>query len=141
MKKSVEGGKLPKAVGPYSQAITYRDLVFCSGQIGKDPKTDKLKEGIEEQTVQIFSNLKSILKEAGSDINNILKVNVYIKDLEGYELMNKIYEKQFKKPYPARATIGVTNLPAGALIEIECTAYKNFHHDDHDESGCCGECC
>lgn len=140
MKKAVEGGNIPKAVGPYSQAIMFGNLVFCSGQIGKDPKSDKLKDGIELQTKQIFSNLKIILKEAGSDLKNILKVNVYLKDLSDYSSMNKIYETQFEKPFPARATVGIVNLPAGALIEIECIAYKSFHHDEHEESGCCGDC-
>lgn len=141
MKKSIEGGILPKTVGPYTPALVYGNMIYCSGQIGKDPKTDKLRDGIDSQTEQIFSNLKDILKSAGSDINNVLKVTVYIKNLEGYAKMNKIYEKHFKKPYPVRTTVGVTNLPAGSLIEIDCIAYKNFHHDEHDGTGCCGECC
>ena len=140
MKKAYESEKAPKAIGPYSQAVGFSNLVFCSGQVGTDPKTGNLKEGIEAQTKQTFNNIKAVLQEAGSDINNVLKVNVYLKNVTDFAVMNKIYETQFEKPYPARATVGVAQLPKGALIEIDCIAYKSFHHDEHEEGGCCGEC-
>ena len=141
MKKEIKSQKAPKAVGPYSQAVTIGNLVFVSGQIGLDPEKNMLKEGLEDQTKQIFINIKEILKSGGLGINDLIKVNVYLKNISDFTAMNKIYETLFEKPFPARATVGVTQLPKNALIEIDCIAYKNSHHDENDESGCCGECC
>lgn len=140
MKKAVESNNIPKAVGPYSQAINFANFVFVSGQIGVDPKTNEIKAGLENQVIQAFKNLSVILEAAGSELNKVLKVNVYLNHMSDFVPMNKIYETKFAKPYPTRATVAVAELPKGALFEIECIAYKNSHHDDHDESGCCGEC-
>lgn len=121
----VSSKKAPQVVGAYSQAISYGNLVFCSGQIGKEPVSDVLKVGIEAQTRQVMENLKEVLKAAGSSFDQVLKVTVYLKKIADFPKMNEIYAGYFGKPYPARATIEVTGLPKDALIEIECIAYKD----------------
>ena len=141
MKKAVKGSKIPKSVGPYSQAVTFGNLVFVSGQIGLDPKSGQLKPDIQAQTDQIFSNIKEILISADTDINNVLKVNVYLKDISDFASMNKVYEKHFKVPFPARTTVGVAGLPKNALIEIECIAYKDLTYKEDPGTECCGGCC
>ena len=100
---------LPKPIGPYSYATNHKDLIFVSGQMGIDPISNTLKQGIEEQTIQILENLKVILKNKGSDINQ-------------FQLVNKIYSSYFINQYPARSTIAVVALPNKASIEIECIA-------------------
>lgn len=137
MKEEIITEKSGKAIGPYSQAIKFGSLVFVSGQIGKDPKSDNLAEGLINQTKQIFENLKNLLKEAGSDINNVLKTTVYLTDMNDFPAMNEVYSKYFKKPYPARATLQAAKLPKGALIEIECVAFTKYESDDN----CCGGGC
>ena len=127
--------KAQKTVGPYSQGIIFGNLIFVSGQIGIDPKSNNLGEDIEEQTKQVLENLKNVLKAAGSDINNVLKTTVYLADMEDFPLMNEIYASYFNKPYPARATVEVSNLPKGALIEIDCIAFIKI------KENCCGQDC
>lgn len=114
----------PKAVGPYSQAINYKDLVFCSGQIGLNPKTNILEVGIEKQIRQIIQNLSAVLKEAGSDLNHVLKTTIYITDMNNYALVNKVYGEYFNDNKPARATVQVSKLPLNALVEIDAIAVK-----------------
>ena len=115
---------LPKPIGPYSYATRHNDLIFVSGQIGIDPLTNTLRQGIEEQTVQIFENLKVILKDNGSDLNHIKKTTIFITDIKQFELVNKIYSSYFNDQLPARSTIEVVALPKNASIEIECIAVK-----------------
>lgn len=122
-KEEVVTQKTPQAIGPYSQAIKFGNLVFCAAQIGVDPKTNNLVEGIKRQTVQVLENLKNILAAADSDIDNVLKTTVYLTDMNDFPVMNEVYATYFKKPYPARATIQAAKLPKGALIEIECIAH------------------
>ena len=142
MKKEIVAKKGFQAIGPYSQGITIGDLIFISGNIGIDPKTnDFVKGGIQEQTRQTIKNIEETLKAAGATLQNILKTNVYLQDFNDFAKMNEEYAKFFEKPYPTRATVQVARLPKHALIEIECIAYKSFHHGQHRESGCCGECC
>jgi 2-iminobutanoate/2-iminopropanoate deaminase len=134
MKQVIKSEKAPAVVGPYSQAIKAGNLIFCAGQIGMDPKTNTLAEGVENQTRQALENLKSVLKEAGVDLSNAVKTNVYLADMNDFAAMNEIYGSFFTKPYPARATIGAAKLPKGALVEMDCIAYIN-------QAGCCGGCC
>lgn len=134
-KEEVVTKKAPPAVGPYTQALKFQNLVYCAGQIGKDPNTDKLAEGIKKQTQQVFMNLKNVLEAANSDINNVLKTTVYLADMADYPVMNEVYETFFKKPFPARATVQVVKLPIGALVEVECIAYIK------EEENCCGGDC
>ncbi|KKS46723.1 hypothetical protein A3J20_04250 [Candidatus Gottesmanbacteria bacterium RIFCSPLOWO2_02_FULL_42_29] len=142
MKKAVVTDKSPKAIGPYSQAVKISDLVFVSGQIGNDPKTGEMvKGGINVQTRQVLKNLNEVLKAAGTAEKNVLKVTVYLTNMEDFPVVNGIYGKFFSEPYPARATVQVTRLPKDAIIEIECIAYKSSSHGHADDEGCCGGCC
>lgn len=144
MKKEVISKKAPQAIGPYSQAVKFDNLVFCAGQIGMDPKTNKLVgEDIKLQAKQVLKNLRHVLEEAGADFSTVLKVNVYLKNMDDFPAINEIYAIYFKKPYPARATVEVSRLPKGALIEIDCIAFvnKSQNHDCDCAGGCGGDCC
>lgn len=122
MIKIISTDRAPAAVGPYSQALEVNGFVFCSGQIGLDPKTGALVEGFENQVRQVMSNLKSVLEEAGSDFEYVVKTTVFIKDMSDYPLFNKIYGEYFDDNKPARATVEVSRLPKDCLIEIEAIA-------------------
>jgi len=117
---------LPTPVGPYSHSVSYGDLIFISGQIGIDPQSNTLKEGIQEQTLQIFENLKVILKDNNSDLDHITKTTIFIRDMKQFEVVNKVYGSYFNKHFPARSTIEVVALPKNAAIEIECIAVKKL---------------
>jgi len=124
MIRSVFTKKAPKVVGPYSQAIKSGDFIFCSGQIGVNPETGKLVEGIENQVHQIMRNLTEVLVATKSDLNHVVKTTIYLADMNHYVLVNQIYGDYFKKSKPARATVQVSRLPIGALVEIEAIAVK-----------------
>lgn len=115
----------PRAIGPYSQATKAGSYMFISGQIALDPKTGHLVEGkIEEQTKQVLKNINMILESQGLTFENVVKTEVYLKDLNDFKSMNGIYAEYFSfETKPARATIEVSKLPMGALIEISCIAY------------------
>jgi len=123
--KIIETQKAPKAIGPYSQALVLEDFVFCSGQIGIDPKTGNLVQGIENQTKQILENLKNILEEAGSSLDNVIKTTIFLTNINDFQKVNEIYGQYFSSHKPARSTVCVASLPKGALIEIEVIGYKN----------------
>ncbi|MDF2685570.1 MAG: endoribonuclease [Clostridia bacterium] len=126
MMKSIKTNKAPEAIGPYSQGVAFNDLIFTSGQIAINPKTNSLIEGgVKEQIIQIFENLKNILEADGSSLNNIIKTSVFLKHMSDFTVLNQIYSEQLKDPYPARSCFEVTNLPKDALVEIEVIAYKN----------------
>ena|SRR5579872_4633338 len=120
--KYIHTEKAPKVVGPYSQAIVSSGFIFCSGQIGIDPEIGTLVEGFEKQTNQVMKNLMNVLKEAKSDFNHVVKVTVYLADINDYKQMNEIYGQYFSEHKPTRAAFAVADLPAGALIEIEMIA-------------------
>ena len=120
--KLIKTGQAPKAIGPYSQAVVTKPFVFCSGQIGLDPHTNTLVEGIEKQTDQVLKNLSNVLKKSGSDLDKVLKTTVYLKDISHFAKMNEVYSKYFKEHKPARSTVEASNLPKGALIEIDAIA-------------------
>jgi len=122
--KYIRTDNAPKAVGPYSQAIVVNGFVFCSGQIGLDPKSQELASGIEAQTHQVLKNLEAVLLEAGSDLSHVVKTTIFITNMNDFATVNNIYEKYFEKHNPARATVGVTKLPKGALVEIEAIAIQ-----------------
>jgi len=122
MKRSLRTNKAPEPVGPYSQAIVFKDLIFISGQIGIDMESGKLVEGIENQTHRVMENIKNILKEAGLNFDNVLKTTIFLVNMADFPKVNEIYSSYFKEPYPARSTIEVKSLPKGALIEIEVIA-------------------
>ncbi len=126
MLKQITTDKAPKAIGPYSQAILDKEtnVIYVSGQIAIDPETNTFDEtqDIEQQTERIMQNIEAILKEAGSNINNTLKIRIYLTDMSDFPKINEIYGSYFTNHKPARATIGVASLPLGAKIEIECEA-------------------
>jgi len=110
----------PKAIGPYSQALVHNGLVFVSGQIPFNPATSELVTGsITEQTNQVLSNIAAILKEAGTELNNVVKTTVYLKDMNDFDEMNKEYARHFSNNKPARATVQVARLPKDVSIEID----------------------
>lgn len=112
-------------VGPYSHAVESGELVYLSGQTPMDPAAGKLVEGsVAAQTEQCFRNLFNVLEAAGLTPEDVVKVNVFLTDMKDFAEMNKVYERQFSAPYPARTTIGVAALPLGARIEIEMIAKK-----------------
>ncbi len=122
--KTISTDKAPKAAGPYSQAVTNGSLIFCSGQIGIDPKNNTLVEGIEKQAEQVMHNLLELLKAAQSDFDHVMKTTIYLSDMNNYAKVNEIYGSYFKKNKPARATVQVSRLPKNALIEIDLIAVK-----------------
>ncbi len=122
-KRSVESPDAPKAIGPYSHAIIANGFVFTAGKVGTDPKTDMLVAGgIAEQTEQVLNNLETVLKAAGSSLNDVVKTTVFLVDMNEFAKMNEIYAKRFKAPFPARSTVQVARLPRDARIEIEAIA-------------------
>ncbi|MDQ7093578.1 Rid family detoxifying hydrolase [Desulfosporosinus sp. PR] len=113
------------AVGPYSHAVESGDVIYLSGQTPIDSRTGKLiAGGVEAQTEQSFKNLFNVLASAGLTPDNVIKVNVFLTDMNDFTVMNQVYSKQFAQPFPARTTIGVASLPLGAKIEIEMIARK-----------------
>ena len=124
--KEVKTEKSPKALGPYSQAIESEKLIFCSGQIGIIPNNGELvSQEIVGQTKQAIDNLKQILIAAGSNLDSVLRTEVFLKNMSDFAAMNEVYEKKFSiMPKPARVTVEVAKLPKDALIEISCIAYK-----------------
>ena len=116
----IETPRAPAAVGPYSQAVRHGNLVFLSGQVALDPATGALVEGsVAAQTRQVFRNLQAVCEAAGSGLDAILKLNIYLTDLGHFAIVNAIMAETFSAPYPARATIGVAALPLGAEVEME----------------------
>lgn len=116
----IETDRAPKAIGPYSQAIKYENLIFISGQIAIDPDTNQFICGdIRQQTVRVLENIKAIVEEAGLNLNHVIKTTIYLKNMEDFPVVNEIYGQYFKDHKPARATVEVSRLPKDALIEIE----------------------
>ncbi|PSJ16995.1 RidA family protein [Nitrosomonas supralitoralis] len=111
----------PQAIGTYSQAIRVSggDTVYLSGQIGLDPISMQMENGIEAQIQQVFSNLKAVAKASGGSLNDIVKLNIFLTDLDNFALVNEIMASHFAQPYPARAAIGVKSLPRNALVEMD----------------------
>lgn len=109
----------PKAVGTYSQAVKAQQTVYLSGQIGLDPATMTLVEGMEAQVRRVFDNLKLVVEAAGGELSQVAKLNLYLTDLDHFALVNQIMAEYFSEPYPARAAVGVAALPKGALFEAE----------------------
>jgi len=124
--KYISTEKAPKAIGPYSQAVVAEKFVFVSGQLPIDPATGNLVEGtIEKKTERIFENIKFILESAGSSLASVVKVTVFIKDMENFSRVNAVYERYFDNGKPARSFVEVSNLPRNADIEIELIAWLN----------------
>ena len=111
----------PQAIGTYSQAVRVSggDTVYVSGQIGLDPVSMTMADSIENQIQQVFSNLKAVAAASGGSLNDIVKLSVFLTDLDHFALVNQIMATHFSEPYPARAAIGVKSLPKGALVEMD----------------------
>ena len=114
--------KIAPAVGPYSPAVKWGEVVFCSGQLGSDPATGKLVEGIDGQTRQALVNLGNLLDSAGSGLCCVVKTTVFLNDMNDFPAMNAIYSEMFGDHRPARSTVEVARLPLDALVEVEAIA-------------------
>lgn len=112
----------PKAIGPYSQAVKAQGFLYTSGQLGINPATGALAEGVEAQAHQAMKNLGAILQEAGLDYSHILKTTVFVTNLKDFAAVNAIYESYFEGAFPARSCVQVAALPMGGQVEIECVA-------------------
>ena len=123
MKEIIATESAPKAIGPYSQAVRWNGLIFCSGQIPLDPKTGLTVEGdIAQQTTRVLENLKAVLEAAGSGLDKVLKTTVFTKDISEFQAMNEVYGRYFPANAPARSTVEAARLPRDVRIEIECIA-------------------
>jgi reactive intermediate/imine deaminase len=111
--------RAPAAIGTYSQAVRAGNTVYLSGQIGLDPATMQLEEGIEAQIHRVFANLAAVAGAAGGSLADVVKLNVYLTDLAHFAKVNEIMAQYFTQPYPARAAVGVASLPRGGLVEAD----------------------
>ena len=109
----------PAAIGTYSQAILVGNTLYLSGQIGLDPYSMELVEGIEAQIRRVFDNLKAVCEAAGGTLADIAKLNIFLTDLSNFQLVDQIMGEYFAQPYPARAALGVASLPKNALVEMD----------------------
>jgi reactive intermediate/imine deaminase len=109
----------PKAIGTYSQAVRCGDVVYFAGQIGLDPASMQLVDGIDAQIHRVFQNLQAVAAAAGGSLDDFTKVNIFLTDLGHFAKVNEIMATYFREPYPARAAVGVASLPRGALVEID----------------------
>lgn len=124
-KKIIHTDHAPKAVGPYSQAVMVGDLLFCSGQISIDPKTQEVFTGdIAKQTEMVMNNVEAVLKQAGLDFSNVIKTTIFLTSMSDFATVNEIYAKRFKDAPPARSTVAVAGLPKGVNVEVEVIAHK-----------------
>jgi len=120
MKKPIFTNNAPAALGPYSQAVQWGDIVFISGQIPLIPASGELNnKTFNDQTFQVIDNLEAICKEAGGSLDNILKLTIFLTDLSKFDEVNEIMSKRFSEPFPARATVEISKLPKGVDIEID----------------------
>jgi 2-iminobutanoate/2-iminopropanoate deaminase len=122
-KRVISTSDAPQAIGPYSQAVSFKDLVFCSGQVALDPATGELSgDGVGDQARRCMENLKAVLGAAGSDLDRIVKTTIYLIDMSDFAEVNDAYGAFFSSDPPARVTVAVAGLPKGARVEIECLA-------------------
>ena len=123
MKKVITSKMAPAPIGPYNQAILAGNTLYVSGQIALDPTTQQMvNQSIETETTQVMKNLKAILEEAGADFSKVVKCSIFVKDLNNFATINKIYGEYFTSDFPARETVEVARLPKDANVEISCIA-------------------
>ena len=118
-RKIIATSAAPAAIGPYSQAVTVGNTVYLSGQIGLDPATMQMAEGIDAQIVRVFENLKAVSEAAGATLNDAVRITIYLTDLAHFAKVNDVMAQYFTVPYPARAAVGVKALPRDALVEAD----------------------
>ena len=121
--KTVNTKNAPQAIGPYSQAKIIGNLVFTSGQIPLKPDGSLISDSFENESIQVLDNINEILKAAGSNIDNIIKLTVYLTDLENFSILNQVFENYFSNSLPARSTVEVSKLPKNVRIEIEAIGF------------------
>jgi 2-iminobutanoate/2-iminopropanoate deaminase len=122
VRSAVQTNAAPAAIGPYSQAIRSGELVFTAGQIGLDPATGELVDGVAEQADRALRNLTAILDAAGTSPERVIKTTVFLADMGDFAAVNEVYARHFSQPFPARSTVAVAGLPKGAQVEIEAVA-------------------
>jgi 2-iminobutanoate/2-iminopropanoate deaminase len=123
-RQAIQTSGAPAALGPYSQGIRSGEFVFCSGQLGLDPATGELADGVEAQAERSLRNLQSVLDAAGLTFDDVVKTTIFLADVNDFAAVNAVYAKFMPEPPPARSTIGVGALPKGGLIEIEAIARR-----------------
>lgn len=123
-KKQISTEQAPGAIGPYSQAVHAGNWVYTSGQLGLNPETGELAEGVQEQARQSLNNVKAILEAAGAGMDQVVKTTVFLKDMNDFAAVNEVYSSFFTEPYPARSAVEVARLPKDGLVEIEAVARK-----------------
>ena len=123
MKKEVRTDQAPNPVGPYSQGVE-AGAIYCAGQIGTDPRSGKLEEGVVAQTSRALQNIAAVLDAAGLGLSDVVKTTVFLSNLSDYPDMNAEYAKHFQAPYPARTTVQAAALPRGARVEIDAVAVR-----------------
>ncbi|MCC8138225.1 MAG: RidA family protein [Clostridiales bacterium] len=124
MKKAISTDKAPAAIGPYSQAIETNGMVFTSGVIPVDPATGGIPEGVEAQAEQAFSNMAALLQASGTNMEQVIKTTVFIKEMNDFGKINEIYANYFTGVFPARSCVEVARLPKDVLLEVEAIAVK-----------------
>ena len=140
--KRIATTNAPAALGPYAQAVDTGDTVYCSGQLGLDPATGALAEGVQAQTHQALKNLQAVLREAGLTLDNVVKTTVFVQDLGDFGTVNEIYGSYFHGGFPARSCVQIAALPKGALVEIECLAIDTLVYEQQmaAQQGGCSSC-
>jgi 2-iminobutanoate/2-iminopropanoate deaminase len=121
-REPIQTDAAPAAIGPYSQAVRAGGLVFTAGQVGVDPTTKTMADGVAAQAEQALRNLVAILTAAGTGLDRVIKTTIFLADMADFATVNEAYAAAFTAPYPARSTVAVCALPLGALVEIECVA-------------------
>lgn len=124
-KKSIVTSNAPGAIGPYSQGVDVGNMVFTSGQIPLDPTTGEMPEGITDQAKLSLTNVKGVIEASGLTMSDIVKMTVFLKDMNDFAAMNEVYKTFFVEPYPARSAVEVARLPKDVLVEIEAIAIRN----------------
>src|SRR5512134_2710361 len=123
-REAIRTDAAPPALGPYSQAIVTGNLVFTAGQLGGDPRSGQLPEGIEAQTLQALRNIASVLEAAGAGWKDVVKTTVFLADMADFAAFNAVYAEVLEEPFPARSTVEAAALPKGARIEIDAVAVR-----------------
>ncbi len=123
-REAIQTGDAPAAIGPYSQAIAADGLLFCSGQLGLDPATGNLLEGVEAQAERVMLNLRAVLDAAGATFEDVLKTTIFLADINDFAVVNAVYGRFMPDPPPARSTVQVAALPKGGRVEIEAIARR-----------------
>ena len=118
-KHPIQTGDAPKAIGTYSQAVAAGNTIYLSGQIGLDPQTMEMTQGFDAQAHRVFANLRAVAAASGGTLDDIVKLTVFLSDLTNFVKLNEIMAQYFTNPYPARSAVGVSQLPRGALVEID----------------------